>query len=316
MIKNNIRLRLEKRAAVACEQLLSRRPMDLYAYRTLQELNANEAQSRPDYELRHLIDEINDLHGLDLFVQSSVTTTTINPTTFTESATVPLQQSQLKPARTLTLEREYLLHLTNVESAFSRRRALAAYSDYILKPVARFLKFVKGETETEYMNTELAERLVAEFSYELQQLAGTMDTDAPSPRLLPLLVDYIDQRYWKRTNEEKEAKCYTILRYARLLGERNSESHSGLAGLQDDDIIKKIHEDKKPAIQDQGLSESEKVVVLIGIDRYRTRHFVRQEDGTWKRKTHADSGDEDGPMAWNERSTPSNDSRMARVLKK
>jgi hypothetical protein len=129
MIKNNIRLRLEKRAAVACEQLLSRRPRDLYVYRTLQDLNANNAHSRPDYELRHLIDEINELHGLDLFVQSSVTTTMTNPTTYTESATVPLQQSQLKPARTLTLEREHLLHLTNVESAFSRRRALAAYSD-------------------------------------------------------------------------------------------------------------------------------------------------------------------------------------------
>ena len=122
MIKTNIRLRLEKRAAVACEQLLSRRPKDLYVFRTLQELNANKAQSRPDYELRHLIDEINELHGLDLFVQSSVTTTTTNPTTFTESASVPLQRSHLKPARTLTLEREYLLHLTNVESDFSRRR--------------------------------------------------------------------------------------------------------------------------------------------------------------------------------------------------
>jgi hypothetical protein len=142
MIKNNTRLRLEKRAAVACEQLLSRCPRDLYVYRTLQELNANKAQSRPDYELRHLIDEINELHGLDLFVQSSVTTATINPTTYTESAIVPLQQSQLKPPRRLTLEREYLLHLTNVESAFSRTRVLAAYSDYILKPVARFLKFV------------------------------------------------------------------------------------------------------------------------------------------------------------------------------
>ena len=51
-------------------------------------------------------------------------------------------------------------------------------------------------------------------------------------------------------------------KYARLLGERNSGSHSGLAGLQDDDIIKKIHDDKKAAIQDQGLSESEKAVLM------------------------------------------------------
>ena len=51
-------------------------------------------------------------------------------------------------------------------------------------------------------------------------------------------------------------------KYARLLGERNSGSHSGLAGLQDDDIIKKIHDDKKAAIQDQGLSQSEKVVLM------------------------------------------------------